>query len=156
MKSFLFFATLGIVLISCDKNRVSEYNVDQPNAIWLADSIAKFDFKIDNLDESYNILLNVRNGRQFPHSNIYVKYFLIDDQNNQIESELRKFDLFHPKTGYPLGDGARDIFESQFLLLKNYSFADTGTYLMNVQQYMRYDSLPEIYSVGIRVERSLK
>ena len=108
------------------------------------------------MDESYNILLNVRNGLQFPHSNIYVKYFLVDDQNNQIESELRNFELFHSKTGYPLGNGAGDIFESQFLLLKNYSFADTGTYLMNVQQYMRYDSLPEIYSVGIRVEKSIK
>lgn len=156
MKALVLGVTLVILITACDKDRVYEHNKDQAGAIWLADSIAHFDFIINDADDSYNILFNVRNGLQFPHSNIYIKYFLLDSLGHQIESELRNFELFHAKSGYPLGNGAGDIFESQFLLLKNYSFADTGRYFINLQQYMRYDSLPEIYSVGVRVERSTK
>ena len=154
MKSLLQGVTLILLLSSCDKDRVFEHNADQAGAIWLADSIAHFDFVIKDVDDSYNIFFNVRNGLHFPHSNLYIKYFLLDSLGNQIESELRNFELFNAKSGYPLGNGAGAIFESQFLLLKNYSFLDSGKYFIDLQQYMRYDSLPEIYSVGVRVEHS--
>jgi gliding motility-associated lipoprotein GldH len=154
MKTKLIGVILLALVISCDENRVFEDNINQPNAYWLADSIAHFEFLISDIGPSYNILFNVRNGVHFPHSNLYIKYFLLDSLGNPLENELRNFELFHAKSGYPLGDGAGDIFESQFLLLKNYSFPDTGRYQINLQQYMRYDSLPEIYSVGVRVERS--
>ena len=154
MKSKLIGAILVTLVISCDETRVFEDNIDQPNAYWLADSVNHFEFVINDADPSYNILFNVRNGLNFPHSNLYIKYFLRDSVGNQLEMELRNFELFHAKSGYPLGDGAGDIFESQFLLLKNYAFEDSGRYIIDIQQYMRYDSLPEIYSVGVRVERS--
>ena len=154
MKKYLLVLLLSSFLLSCDESRVFEDHIDQQGAFWLADSTAKFTVGIDNADEEYNILFNIRNGLRFPHSNIYVRYMITDSTGTELASELRNFELFHSKTGYPLGDGTGDIYESQFTLLKNYSFANPAEYNISIQQYMRYDSLPEVYSVGLRVERS--
>lgn len=156
MRKYLLGFILITSLLSCDRNRVFEDNIDQPGAFWLADSVARFKVPIDDPNIEYNILLNIRNGLQFPHSNIYVKYHITDSLGRERAQELRNFELFNTKTGYPLGNGTGDIFESQFVLLKNYVFDQAGTYNIDVQQYMRYDSLPEVYSVGVRVEKSIE
>ena len=56
------------------------------------------------------------------------------------------------KTGKPQGKGLGDIYTHQFDLLKNYTFQKPGSYQIKLKQYMRQDPLPEINSVGIRVE----
>ena len=143
-----------LLLIACDDTRVYEDHIDQANAFWLADSVARFDFEIIDPTLEYNILVNVRNGLQFPHANIYINYALTDSTDKILAEELRNFELFNSKSGYPLGQGSGDIYESQFVLLKNYNFLNSGRYQVALQQYMRYDSLPQIYSVGVRVEKT--
>ena len=140
------------MLSSCDSNRVYEDTVSFENAYWLADSIKYFDFNIQNDDQEYNILLSIRNGREYPHSNLYVQYGILDSTLNEIDEELRNFQLFHPKSGYPMGNGSGNIFEHDFDLLSSYTFPYSGKFYISVQQYMRYDSLPEVYSVGVRIE----
>ena len=63
------------------------------------------------------------------------------------------YNLFDPKTGEPFGNGLGDVFDHQFLLLENYKFERPGPYNFKLQQYMRMDSLPEVLSAGIRVEK---
>ena len=143
---------LAIVLSSCDANRVYEDTVSFEKAYWLADSIKYFAFDIPNEDQEYNILLSIRNGREYPHSNLYVQYGILDSTLNELDEELRNFQLFHPKSGYPMGNGSGNIFEHNFDLLSGYAFPYSGKFHISVQQYMRYDSLPEVYSVGVRIE----
>ena len=40
-------------------------------------------------------------------------------------------------------------------LSEDYQFNNPGLYQFRIKQYMRMDSLPEIMSVGLRVERSI-
>jgi len=62
--------------------------------------------------------------------------------------------LFDPKLGTPYGQsGLGDIFDHQFVLTEKFSFESSGVKTVEIQQFMRYDSLPEIVSIGIRVER---
>ena len=152
---FLYFATIiGLLfLASCDANRVHEDTANFENAYWLADSIKYFEFQIPEHDQEYNILLSIRNGRQYPHSNIYVQYEILDSTGARMDQELRNFQLFNQKSGYPLGKGSGNIYEHNFDLLSGYEFPYTGKYFISVEQYMRYDSLPEVYSVGLRIER---
>ena len=154
MKTLLSCLVLSAALMACDETRVYEDHVNPPDAFWLADSLARFEFEIDNYQQEYNVLVNIRNGLQFPHANIYIKYALKDSLDAELVGELRNFDLFNTKSGYPVGQGSGDIYESQHVLLKNYAFPASGLYQIDLQQYMRYDSLPQIYSVGIRVEKA--
>ncbi len=152
MRYWLIFSSF--FLFSCDSNRISEENIDIEH-YWQADSVATFDFLIEDSKIDYNLYFSVRNGVEFPHSNLYFKYWLTDSLENKLEHELVNFQLFNSKTGYPLGNGVGDIFEHQYELLTKYRFDYEGLYQLSFQQYMRYDSLPEIYSVGYRVEKTL-
>ena len=148
----LFLTIVGATLFfSCDSNRVFEDTRTFSTAYWQADSIQTFEFEITD-NQEFNILFSLRNGREFPHSNIYVNYQIKDSSNTLFDEELRNFQLFHQKSGFPFGKGSGNIYEHSFVLLTEYEFPSPGKYFMEFQQYMRYDSLPEVYSIGLRIE----
>ena len=154
MRYFLIFSVGVVGFFSCDSNGVSQEHKDITK-FWKADSIATFSFFIDDSSIEYNLYFSVRNGVEFPHSNLYFRYALKDSTGNSLESDLVSFQLFNAKTGYPLGNGVGNIFEHQYELLTKYKFKKKGNYKLSFQQYMRYDSLPEIYSVGYRIEKTI-
>ncbi|QSE98504.1 gliding motility lipoprotein GldH [Fulvivirga lutea] len=152
MKYFYLLVILA-VFSACDENRVFEQNADLDNKIWMADSTLNFQFNVPKLDEEYNLYFNIRNTVAYPYENIYITYSLSDTLNNQLKKELVNYNLFDPKTGEPYGDGLGDVFDHQLILLENFKFEQPGPYKFQLQQYMRMDSLPEIISAGIRVEK---
>jgi len=154
MIKIAFSIIIGLFLISCDSNRIYEQNTDI-NKYWLTDSTVQFNFDINNPQQDYNLYFNVRNGLNFPHTNLYFKFALKDSIGSTLENELVNINLFNPKSGYPLGNGVGDIFEHQYELLTKYRFPNKGKYQLSFQQYMRYDSLPEIYSVGCIIEKTV-
>ena len=143
-----------VLLLACDRNRVYEENTDLPNHAWPADTVPQFSFDIADANIGYNIYLNLRNGIDYPHSNIYVQYVLSDSLQQPLEKELRNFQLFHPKTGYPFGSGSGGVYAHEFDLLMDYHFPQPGRYSISLAQFMRYEALPEIYSVGVRIEKA--
>lgn len=152
MKYSFWIVLMGFVTSACDNNKVYDYAADIKNTYWLADSIKTFEFNISDEKAPYNILFSIRNGVEYPHRNIYVQYVIQDSTSTILDEELRNFQLFHPKTGYPFGNGSGNVFEHQFSLLTDYQFPYQGKYSISFQQYMRYDSLPQVYSVGARIE----
>jgi gliding motility-associated lipoprotein GldH len=152
MKFSIGIILLALALNACDTNKVYEDIANLNNTYWLADSVKSFAFLIDQPNKEYNLLFDLRNGMKYPHSNIYVHYTIRDSSNTILVEELRNFQLFHAKSGYPFGSGSGNIFQHQFNLLAKYQFPYAGRYEISFEQNMRYDSLPQIYSVGLRVE----
>lgn len=150
LRSLLMLLVCG--LASCDKDRLYERSIELENKIWPADSALGFTFEITDLSQPYNFYFNVRNTLSYPYENLYITYFLKDTSNHVIKEKLVNFNLFDPKTGEPYGDGLGDIFDHRFLIIKNYKFTNIGSYVFEVRQYMRMDTLPEILSTGMRVE----
>lgn len=140
---------------SCNGNRIYEKNVKFQNRIWTKDTDAVFDFEIADINTNYKFYFNLRNTILYPYQNIYLSYSLEDTLGNVYDSELTNIDLFDSKTGKPFGSGMGDIFDHQYLVIENYQFNNPGMYLFKIRQYMRMDSLPEIMSVGLRIERSV-
>lgn len=147
-------ALLLVALLSaCDEDRVYEENVDFPNQRWVVDSIPTFEFEISDANQPYNIYWNVRNTVAYPYRNLYVTYYIEDTAGRQLTTNLHNMLLFEPKTGKPFGSGLGDIFSHQFMALPNFKFDQEGMYRVRLEQYMRTDTLPEVVSVGTRVER---
>lgn len=149
MRSFPFL--LLLLVVGCDSNRVYEENKDIPDAIWRLNDIPKFEFEIENTNQSYGLHFNIRSTLSYPFQNIYVQYNLRDSMNNILKTELKEFHIFDVKTGEPQGDGVGDLFDNRFLILEDYNFDSPGRYSMDFQQFMRLDSLPMVVSVGLRV-----
>jgi gliding motility-associated lipoprotein GldH len=85
---------------------------------------------------------------------LYVTYYLLDEQGKQLSARLQELILMDATTGKPLGDGLGDIFDHQIVSLQNYKFNKRGKYTFKIKQYMRQDPLPDIMSIGIRVEKA--
>jgi len=143
----------GILLVSCGGNRIYEENIDFENRVWRADSVGEFVFRIEDSTAIYNLYFNIRNTPDYPFHNIYINYNLSDSNGNVIAEELVNNNLFAEKTGEPLGDGIGGIFSHQFPLLINYEFLHQGQFQLQLQQYMRLDSLPGVVSFGIKVSK---
>ena len=135
-----------------DPSRVYEQNIDLPGNLWLADSVAEFQFEIKDATARYNLYYNVRNSLSYPYHNLYVRHTLEDSLGNMLGGALQNMDLFDPVTGKPLGEGLGDIFDHQILAIPDQKFPENGWYRFKMQQFMRQDSLPLILSIGLRVE----
>ncbi len=139
-------------LAACDTDRVYQQAYQFEDDGWRVDTIPEFTFDIGDT-EPKNILLNLRYGLDYKEYNMYLTYYLEDGQGNELSSELISVDLFDSKTGRPLGEGS-SIYQNQIPVLENYSFAKPGSYTFKIAQYTRENPVMEIYSVGVRVEKS--
>ncbi len=151
---FLAITLIAFVFWACDEARVFEQNIDIHDKTWNADSIPGFSFTVDDPNSFYNIYYNFRNTRAYPYRNLYVQYTLEDSVGKKISSDLHNIELFDPITGKPLGSGLGDIYDHQVLALENLKFNAPGKYNFKIQQFMRMENLPEMVSVGLRVEKA--
>jgi gliding motility-associated lipoprotein GldH len=141
-------ATLG----ACDPNRVYEENTDLKSPtgdpyVWDVQQRPNFTFAIADF--------NVRNASAYGFYNLYLKHTLTGPDGRVVgQPLLHQLVLLDPKTGEPLGAGAGDIFDHQFLALRNVHFARPGNYKVTLEQYMRQNQLPGIMSVGVRVVKA--
>jgi gliding motility-associated lipoprotein GldH len=145
-----FIAVLG--LFSCDRARVYEENHELASKSWYEDSVQTFSFAVNDVSKPYNVLINIRNSESYPYYNLFLRYYLSDSLGKELKSQQLELLLMDAKTGKPEGKGLGDIFSHQFNLLKGFVFPKAGTYTVKLKQYMRQDPLPDIYSVGVRVE----
>lgn len=150
IKVILFCLSIGLVF-GCTEDRVYEENYDLPESIWPIAEEVNFHFPIENTDQLYQVFLNIRHDADYPFRNIYIKYQLSDSTEYVMEDALANFKLFSDTEGKPFGKATSNIYSYQELLLDSLSFPHVGTYTFSMDQYMRQDSLPGLYSVGIKI-----
>ncbi|MBY0427447.1 MAG: gliding motility lipoprotein GldH, partial [Cytophagales bacterium] len=143
-------------LFGCNKNTVYESNRDLAGNQWYIDTIPSFSFKIEDTTATYNLSLNLRNSISYPYYNIFLRYTLLGPSGEKISGRQMEVLLMDSKTGRPLGKGTGDIFDNQFVFLEKQRFAIPGVYKITYKQYMRQDPLPEIMSVGLKVETGIE
>lgn len=153
MRVFILFF-FCVAIIGCDSTRVFEENTDFEKRSWMNTETPTFLVTIPDSSQSYNIKVNFRNSLDYPKANLYFRFILRDSLGGEMEQRLINNFLFDEKTGAPLGSsGLGDIFDHQFSVLENYRFNYSGDYKIQLEQFMRMDTLPGILSAGVRVEK---
>ncbi len=150
-----FSAGLFLILIvfqACDSKRVYEGKKDFSDKFWTFNDPAVFDFEIPDTGKKYNMLFNIRHTADYKYQNIYLQYYLEDSTGRLVSKELINIQLFNAITGVPLGKSIGGIYDLQRAFLEDFSFDRIGKYHMQIEQFMRQDSLPGILSIGLRVE----
>ena len=143
---------LFFIISSCDSNRVYEGKIDFSDRYWVFNNPAEFEFEIYETDRPHNLLFNIRNTAKYPYQNIYLQYYLEDSTGRLLSKDLKNIQLFNAITGVPYGNGIGDLYDIEKTFLEQFSFEYKGKYKLRIDQFMRQDSLPEIMSVGLRVE----
>lgn len=151
-------ALLAIIVLlnCCDNSRVYEKNYDFTERQWLVNEKPSFDFTVDK-GQTYNLYCHLRNGLEYPYSRIFITYTLKDSVGTELKKEMINSFLFDEKTGKPNGSsGLGDIYDQQFLLLKEYTFSQPGKYSLQFEQFMRTDTLQGVLAIGVRLENAIK
>ena len=145
-----------LLLNCCDNSRVYEKNHDFADRHWLVKETPAFDFTVAS-NQSYNLYCNLRNDLTYPYARVFITYTLKDSVGTELKKELINSFLFDEKTGKPNGSsGLGDIYDQQFLLLKDYTFSQPGKYTIQFEQFMRTDTLQGVLAIGVRVENAIK
>ena len=157
MRKLLFALILvygTVFLISCDKNRIYEQNIDIPDNNWQIEDVKEYTFAINDTTQVYDIYFNIRNLLSYEYYNLYISQTLLGPDGNKLYTRLHDMYLMDKKTGEPLGSGTGDIFDHSFLAVKKQHFNKAGTYKIRLTQYMRKNPLPGIMAVGIKVSQA--
>lgn len=158
----LLVLAAALSLSGCDPNRVYEENTNLKSPtgdayVWDVQQRPSFTFPIADTAARYAVYFNVRNASAYGFYNLYLKHTLTGPDGRVVgQPLLHQMVLLDPKTGEPLGAGAGDIFDHQFLALRHVHFARPGTYKLMLEQYMRQNQLPGIMSVGVRVVKEVR
>jgi len=153
MRFFALLAFLVFLLLACDERRVYEDSLDFRERNWKVTDTPRFEFAIRDPGNKYNLYCHIRNSLDYPYARLFVRYALRDSVGAELHGNLVSEFLFDQKTGQPFGrSGLGDVFDHQFLLLNDYEFKRPGKYKLELEQFMRMDTLQGILSVGVRVE----
>ncbi len=139
---------------SCDKKTYFAENIEIENANWFIKNEAKFKIEITDQNQALDLYYTIRNSNKYPFYNLFITRQVFDEKNVLVEEKLLDFMLSDEKTGKPFGNGIGDLFEHKFLVKKNFKFKQKGKYKIVLKQSMRQNPLPEIFSVGLIVEKA--
>lgn len=150
----LALLAISAIAISCsDEVVIDEYH-DLPTGLWHIDSLATFEFYVEDTTVDYSISYDVRYAAQYPYYNLYVTYYLEDSMKNPQSSKLQNLQLFDKKTGEPLGDGMGDLFDRSILIDEKHRFKVAGKHYFQIKQFMRMDELPGVLSFGLKIHKT--
>lgn len=124
-----------------------------PPAGWAEDSVLHFSFRPSGPGQRVDLLYQVRHLSDYPFQNIYLKYTLRGPRRDTLVQSCDNLFLFEPATGKPVGRRAGKLIWLDAYFLRNVTLRDTGTYTLDVQQYMRRKSLNGIESIGLKIRK---
>ena len=140
----------SLFIQSCDSTRIFEHNSEIENAIWPKTKQVEFAFDIENTEQLYNLLINIRNKNAYAYSNLFLLVEMTSPDEKYFSDTL-EFNLAD-KAGRWTGSGIGNVWLNQFPLFEGVKMLVPGTYHIKIGHGMRDDSLAAISDVGIRVE----
>ena len=94
---------------------------------------------------------NVRITGDYEFSNLYVKLTIVAPDSGS-STEIINLKLAE-NSGKWLGSGIGDVITYQLPILNKKEFKQSGTYTVKIEQYMRLVNLPNVVSVGLKVQQ---
>lgn len=154
----LFFFSLLILIVSCDRKRILDQYQDV-GEIWRKDSAFVFYFDAPDTLRPYNLFINLRNNNDYGFSNI----FLITElsfPNGIIQTDTLQYLMANPK-GEWLGNGFSDLKENKLWYKENVRFPSLGKHQLRIKQALRktgavegISELKGIVQIGLRIEKT--
>lgn len=126
-----------------------------PGAAWSSAYRPEFKFEIADTAAAYQLFLLIRHTDAYPFSNIWIKM----DSRGPHDTGFRKLRVEVPlaaASGQWLGRGMGAIWEQRVpinSLQMPAFFPHKGLYTIRLAQDMRRDPLPEVLTIGLRIEK---
>jgi gliding motility-associated lipoprotein GldH len=151
MKNKLFAASYIIILFaSCTDNSMFRQSKQIAADGWNKDSIVQFAVLVADTISEFDIYINIRNTNDYPLQNLYLFVKTTSPRGISIADTINLF--IADDYGRWTGKSISRIWENNFLYLESVKFANSGKYIFEIQQGMRYDILNGISDTGIEIK----
>lgn len=140
---------LLLMIFSCNRHTIYEYNLNIPNEQWEKDMPACFNIPITDTTCYCDMFINIRNTTEYDFSNLYIFVTMQLPDGRMARDTINC--LLADKEGRWLGKGIGNIKEQQIAFRSEMIFPRTGVYKFYIEQAMRTDTLKGIKSIGIRL-----
>ncbi|MFK2819151.1 gliding motility lipoprotein GldH [Flavobacteriaceae sp. LMIT009] len=154
---FKCLVILGLVISSCDSNRIFDEYKTVPNQ-WHKDSIVEFEITPPDSTNAYNLFVNLRNTSEYKYSNLFLIVEMNFPNGKKVKDTL-EYQMAKP-SGEFLGTGFSDVKENKLWYKEGVVFNESGNYLVSIQHAMRangqvdgVENLEGITDVGFRIEK---
>jgi gliding motility-associated lipoprotein GldH len=152
MKNKLFLFSIVAFLFSCsEKGKVFHDYQEVDNDEWLSANKLSFPVEIEDNKSTYTLQYLARYTKDYPYYNLYLKRSILDSTGKPLSSKLQGMYLFDEKSGAPKGSGWGNKYDHTILSDSNITFPYKGKYTIQLQQYMRQDTIAGISDMGISI-----
>ena len=141
-----------LATISCDSSKVFDKNEDIAKSTWSYEDTIRFAVPIMDTTTRYNVFVNVRHTNEYEYRNLWIYAHTHFPSGKTLKTRI---DLpLADNEGKWYGKGLGEIINTQILIQPKAMMSDTGTYRFELEQNMRQNPLPNIMSMGLRVEKA--
>lgn len=157
-KSYLLILVCALLFLSCGKGPVYSEFQALDDGSWKRDNIKEFKISDLEVNQDYQIYINVRNDNTYPYSNLFlIAEFEYPD--GAIYIDTLEYAMANAD-GTWLGKGYGSIKENKLWYKENINFPVTGVYTVRIEHAMRKNGtvdgiveLPGITDVGVEIEK---
>jgi gliding motility-associated lipoprotein GldH len=138
-----------LLFTSCKQLDVFEKDTPIPQYLWADTFKPSFDFDITDTTVQYKLFIVIRHTDAYRYNNIWLN---IGSKfpDEKLTNQKLELQLGNDATGWD-GNGMDDIWEVRKPIAKGNFKA--GKYTFTIGQIMRENPLPNIMSVGVRIEK---
>lgn len=157
LRYILFFSAL-VAMAGClpSAHYQKEYSI--PKNQWSSDYKPTFRFEVTDTTVAYRFYFIMRHSEAYPYANIWV--WLNIKQPGDSTFHKRRIEVpLAEQSGKWLGRGMGEMWEHRMPITQNnlpVKFDKPGIYEIKLQQNMRVNPLPEVFNVGLRVEKDTR
>ncbi len=154
--SFILVSLLsaGAMLTGCRQLDIYEKNTVIPRYEWSAAFRPSFEFNITDTSAAYQLLLVLRHTDAYRYNNIWLQLTgVYNGKDTLLKMPHLELQLGNDEHGWE-GTGMDDIWEVRKPVSNGpIQFRKPGRYQFQIAQIMRENPLPNVMSVGLRVEK---
>ena len=143
--------SLFIWLSACDSRRQHDSFQSIEDANWFIEQALVFETEVSDTGSSYNMMINVRNNKDYSYSNLYI-FIETTIPGGSVQQDTAQCILADDK-GKWLGRGIGGILTSRIPFRSNFKFPVAGVYKFKLSHGMRDNPLTGITDAGIRIEK---
>lgn len=153
IKPLALLLTMAAFFNACNTLDIYEKNISIPGYQWTYAFRPGFDFDIKDTASLYNISIVLRHTDAYRYNNIWLNVGIQSPNDTASTTQRLDMQLGNDAKGWE-GTGIDDIWEVRRPATKApVQFKKPGTYHFTVAQVMRENPLPNVMSIGVRVEK---
>jgi gliding motility-associated lipoprotein GldH len=149
-KHFILIAAISVLFAACGKSVVYDANKHIPDAKWIKDSVVAFEVGISDTASLHTLYINLRNNTAYPYCNLFLFIKTIAPSGIFVCDTVEY--MLTDAYGRWQGKGFSKYIDNRLEYKSSVQFPVSGVYRVEIMQGMRMYALPDIVSVGLRVE----